>query len=137
MCAAANFNSNASDLAGTFAMTNICPQIRELNAGPWRQFEQWVRQSLLQSDCSQSESPRKRTGRGKKWDEVVVVTGPAFLPFQVGGEILFLYRTIGACLLYCTQVLTTDTPLTTDLLCFRLCLSSVLQVCANLSMTDC
>lgn len=74
---AADFQNSRDAMDATFSMANISPQSLELNRLYWAQFEAWVRRLLY------------------KYEEVVVVTGPAFLPIRVRGEWVHIHRTVG------------------------------------------
>jgi DNA/RNA endonuclease G (NUC1) len=85
MVASANFSHSQEALERTFTMSNICPQSRRLNTGAWKALEQWIRSSFLQQEV-QTEG---------QYSEVIIVTGPAFLPVQCGGEFIYANKTIG------------------------------------------
>jgi endonuclease G len=48
----ADRNRTPDDNAATFLMTNIIPQARENNRGPWRELENYIRDLVYQSDYS-------------------------------------------------------------------------------------
>lgn len=74
---AADFSHTQEAMDATFTMANISPQSSELNKGYWSHFESWVRRLL------------------NSYEEVTVITGPAFVPVHVNGTWLHVHRTIG------------------------------------------
>jgi len=92
MCASANFGGSQEELGRTFTMTNICPQNKRLNMGIWKLLEQWIRTDLLEKRYTEGEHS---TGNGGDIHEVIIVTGPAFLPVQCEGEFVYINKTIG------------------------------------------
>jgi endonuclease G, mitochondrial len=62
LACAANHRSSAETFKDTFSLANISPQVgRGFNRHYWAQLEMWIRNI------------------GKKYDEIVVVSGPLFL----------------------------------------------------------
>jgi len=75
---AADFQNSMEAMDATFTMTNVSPQSLEMNRLYWAQLEAWVRRLL------------------HRYEEVVVVTGPAFLPVRVRGQWVHIHRTVGS-----------------------------------------
>lgn len=95
MCASANFNRNEDELKNTFSMSNVCPQNKRLNMGVWKHFEEWIRTALIDDQGGGKGQHSGGKGEGGSVHEVIIVTGPAFLPVQSGGEFMFVHKTIG------------------------------------------
>mmetsp|Transcript_12234 Transcript_12234/g.12318 ORF Transcript_12234/g.12318 Transcript_12234/m.12318 type:complete len:375 (+) Transcript_12234:296-1420(+) len=75
---AADFSSSQQAMESTFSMSNVCPQMSGLNQGLWAQLEAWVRRLLFE------------------YEEVVVITGPVFLPVSIQGQWVYIYPTVGS-----------------------------------------
>ncbi|CAM9233626.1 unnamed protein product [Ectocarpus fasciculatus] len=79
----ANHKTSVEGMRTTFTMANACPQDPGFNRGYWLKLEDWVRGLV------------KRSGDSSDDVDVVVVSGPAYLPSRVAGEWVQLHRIIG------------------------------------------
>lgn len=77
MASAANHQSSIESLKNTFYLTNICPQHANLNRGLWASLERSVRSYVTEEE------------------EIDVITGPLFLPYQEGNQRYIYYPLIG------------------------------------------
>jgi endonuclease G len=77
---AADFKTSQQAMDQTFSLTNIAPQVGVgFNRDYWARFEYMVR------------------GLTKKYDDVYVCTGPAFMPEEMGqGKHYVMYRVLGS-----------------------------------------
>lgn len=78
LAAAGNHKLSQDDLDQTFFFTNISPQLHDLNAGPWKRLEAYV---------------RWRANRSKN---LYVISGPLYLPMRArDGNLYVTYRVLG------------------------------------------
>jgi endonuclease G, mitochondrial len=74
---AANHRSNPKAMADTFYLTNMCPQCPKFNRGYWARLEKHIRDLT------------------KNYQNVYVVTGPLYLPYEEGNKRFVKYQVIG------------------------------------------
>lgn len=81
----ANYKSSNEHMRASFTMANVSPQDPGFNRGYWLKLEEWVRK-LVKPANDMNDS---------MVTDVIVISGPAFLPTQVNGEWVQFHHVIG------------------------------------------